>query len=107
MQSEILIEKAEKELQMTEEEMFEAQDEALQEAMEWFDYNNNGFETVEPSLAADVVLDCLNGHGVTHWTREAAYEWLMELMQFYMISLESQLEGFYENDTAHEAKNGY
>ena len=50
------------------------------------------------------MLDCLNGHGVTHWTREAAYEWLMELMQFYMISLESQLEGFYENDTAHEAK---
>ena len=41
MQSEILIEKAEKELQMTEEEMFEAQDEALQEAMEWFDYNNS------------------------------------------------------------------
>ena len=36
---EILIEKAEKELQMTEEEMFKAQDEALETAMEWIDYN--------------------------------------------------------------------
>tara|TARA_B100001778_G_scaffold320395_1_gene310744 strand:- start:8029 stop:8349 length:321 start_codon:yes stop_codon:yes gene_type:complete len=106
MQSEILIEKAEKELQITEEEMYEAQDEALLEAMEWFDYNNS-IDTIEPSYAADIVLDCLNANGVTHWTREAAYGWLMELMQWYMISLENQLEGFYENDTAHEAKNGY
>ena len=49
MQSEILIEKAEKELQITEEEMYEAQDEALLEAMEWFDYNNS-IDTVDLSL---------------------------------------------------------
>ena len=82
MQSEILIEKAEKELQMTEEEMFKAQDEALETAMEWIDYNLGGFETVQPSHAADVVLDCLNTNGVTHWTRETAYEWMMDYAIF-------------------------
>ena len=106
MQSEILIEKAEKELQMTEEEMFKAQDEALETAMEWIDYNLGGFETVQPSHAADVVLDCLNTNGVTHWTRETAYEWMMDYMQYLVIHLEDQIEG-YQIDTAHEAKNGY
>ena len=106
MQSEILIEKAEKELQMTEDEMFEAQDEALQEAMEWIEYNLGGVDNANPATSADVVLDCLNRYGVTHWTKETAYEWLMGFMQYIHVGLTDQLEA-YENDTAHEAKNGY
>ena len=105
MQSEILIEKAEKEMQMTEDEILQAQDEALQEVMEWVDYNQGGVFNCDPQEAAHIVLEFLKIDGVHHWTEKDADIWLMEWMKFQYVGLEEHIQEL-ELDTAHEAKNG-